>query len=104
MIPKDLWEDVVFGRRTMNEVREIIGHRERYESPSMVGRNFPFAEAFSKGLADALDPPNDCPSCNGWDGQRNEALIDEEGVVAYLHHRELRIEVADIIGYTTDVA
>lgn len=43
-----------------------------------------------------------CLYCIG-DAQSNEALIDEEGVVAYLHHRELRIEVADIIGYTTDV-
>lgn len=99
MIPKDLWEDVRWGRRSINEVREIIGRAEdQTHSPS---RAIITRDAVRE-LARQLDPPNDCPACRGGDAQHNAYLIEERDALVYLDQTALIYEGYDHNGEYSD--
>lgn len=57
-----------------------------------------YGTAFISGIK------NDCPSCKGGDGQHNAAIIESDGVLAYIDDSWLRIETFDQDGDPTDVA
>ena len=102
---EELEDDLRWGRLTKNDAREIIGRSDnpQIESTYSPSRAFITRDA-ARELARQLDQPNDCPSCQGGDAQHNAALIDENGVLAYIDGRRLRVETFDIDGDPTDVS